>query len=646
MDNFKFTISERTIDFMENCEHAKEAWKFEIINSSLLLEQLAFNSNSGLGEFLLGEGMKRLDDLEEEAMQVASDRKGEEQIISNKDKIKGREDENIVSYCENKLDLHDKDDKLYQYIVDDDVLEIFMQTFKLCKDNNVSIIEPIHIMAGMVETEDDDFKTILDNLGVSYSKARAYFIDGKVFKTGIIPMSISSFMFCMNDKVDVTKPCEILMRDKEVEQIWNISMKKNKRNTIVVGEAGVGKSALIEKMTYDIVNKTCPEKFKGFYVINLDVNSLIADTTYRGQAEKRIKDLIEFLEKRNDVILFIDEVHTILGAGACRDGEMDLANALKPILARGDTIVIGATTNKEYEKYFKKDEALSRRFERVTVDEPLVKEIYPMIKNKISSLSEYHGVKISRNMVDFSILIANCFAFDKKNPDKTLDLIDRSMVVASRAGKKQVSKDHILKNFEIYFELYEGMGEEARRMVAYHEAGHYIVGKISKRLVEFNWLAISILPANDYLGITCFEISKDKVPFSNKQYYIDLLASDLGGRAAEQLYVNDVTSGAEEDLEKANKRAFNVITKYGMSSEGEIRNNIFLNTTDYPMFSEKSKNMVYDEVKELVDIAYERARTILDENSVLLEKIVDSLMKKRIMSEIELDEIWKQYLKA
>ena len=103
---------------------------------------------------------------------------------------------------------------------------------------------------------------------------------------------------------------------------------------------------------------------------------------------------------------------------------MDLANALKPILARGDTIVIGATTEEEYMRYFKKDAALSRRFEKVEVKEPMAKDVYPMIKNKLQVLSEFHGVKITREMVQYAIMIASCFAFEKKNPDKTLDLID------------------------------------------------------------------------------------------------------------------------------------------------------------------------------------------------------------------------------
>lgn len=120
----------------------------------------------------------------------------------------------------------------------------------------------------------------------------------------------------------------------------------------MVGYPGVGKTAIIEKFVYSIVKGTCPEKFKDSVVLSLDVTSIVAGTQYRGQAEERFQDLIDFLENYPKCILFIDEIHTVLGAGACKDGELDLANALKPILARGDTQVIGATTFDEYEKYF------------------------------------------------------------------------------------------------------------------------------------------------------------------------------------------------------------------------------------------------------------------------------------------------------
>lgn len=352
------------------------------------------------------------------------------------------------------------------------------------------------------------------------------------------------------------------------------------------------------------------------------------------------------MRERNDVILFIDEVHTILGAGSCYEGEMDLANALKPILARGDTIVIGATTENEYIKYFSRDAALSRRFEKVVVEEPRSEDVYPMIRNKISAYSQFHGIRISKSMVEYAILISNCFAFEKRNPDKTLDLIDRSMVSAIKAGKKQVDKECILCNFNIYTELLEGMGEEARKAVAYHEAGHFVVGFCSGRLIDYHFLALSIMPAEDYLGVTVHEKRKNVLPFENLEYFVDLIAFKLAGRVAENIYRGEYTSGAGADLYDATQVALEVVSKLGMTVDvGSKRNNVFINTPDYPMFTEKTANLINDEVQELISRSYKRAEQIIEENKMFLDMLVKELLTKRIMSEVELNRVWKRYLK-
>ena len=524
--------------------------------------------------------------------------------------------------------------------VDEEVSKVFEKLLEIIGKFNITEIEPLHITSAMFMTDNKDFKQFFRDIDANYDEAKKHFHPDRILVCGVIPFQLAGFLSTMNDKDDGKSPCEILCRDNETEAIWNICLKKNKRNTIIVGEPGVGKSALIEKLTHDINSGKCPEKFKKYKVIVLDVNALIAGTSYRGDAEERIKDLINFLETHHDVILFIDEVHTILGAGSCFEGEMDLANALKPILARGDTIVIGATTEEEYEKYFKKDGALSRRFEKVEVKEPLAEKVYPMIKNKLLALTKYHGVTISREMVDYSILVASCFAFEKKNPDKTLDLIDRAMVSAVRSGKDHVDKDCVLNNFGIYFEMWDLMSEETKKEVAYHEAGHYIVGKASGRLIRHNWLAVSIMPAEHYLGVTVYEDDDRKVPFCNTDYYIDSIAFCLGGRVAENMFRKDFTSGASADLEQATKEAFHLVSKLGMGNDS-IENRVYLNTENYPMFSEKAVNIINDEVNKVVKKSFERATKILEVNTDILEAIVAALVENRIMSETELDAIWQ-----
>ncbi len=592
---------------------------------------------------------KLQDKYEKEHPEESDSKSGNSESDSSKKK-KGKKDSKpkkkdpspMMSDIKTTWIFKDFEGKEIRIPVNDELTAVYEKLLDIIGNYSVTHLDPLHFTVAMFMVDHKEFKHFCKEIGVNYLEAKKYFRPERILKLGCIPFVLAGFMNTVNDKIDSNKPCEILKRDKEAEQLWNIMLKKNKRNAIIVGEAGVGKTALVEKITYDINKGTCPADFTNFKVISLDVNSLIAGTSYRGDAEERIKDVISFLENNHDVILFIDEVHTILGAGSCFEGEMDLANALKPILARGDTIVIGSTTENEYEKYFKKDAALSRRFEKVEVKEPKSKDVYPMIKNKLQALSDFHGVKITREMVQYAIMIANCFAFEKRNPDKTLDLVDRAMVAAKRSGKKYVDKKSILTNFGIYFKMWKNMSDDSKKEVAFHEAGHYIVGKASGRLISYNWLAVSIMPAEDYLGVTVSEDDDEKVPFCNIDYYIDDIAFDLGGRVAENMFRHSFTSGASADLINANKTAFHVVSKLGMGTEVEIlRNQIYLNTADYPMFSEEAMNLVNKEVNKLINKAFDRATQLLEENKDILEAIVEALLEKHIMSESELDKIWK-----
>ena len=523
---------------------------------------------------------------------------------------------------------------------DPDVEKVFEELIKILQKFNIQNIEPLHITSAMFMTDHEAFSQFFRDLNCNYDVAKKHFHPDRILVFGVIPFPLAGFLSTLNEKIDGKAPCEILCRDKEVDILWNIMLKKNKRNAVIVGEPGVGKSALIEKLAHDINSGKCPEEFKKFKIVVLDVNALIAGTSYRGDAEERIMELINFLMDNDDIILFIDEVHTILGAGSCFEGEMDLANALKPILARGDTIVLGATTEEEYEKYFKKDGALSRRFEKVVVKEPMANKVYPMIKNKLIGLSEFHKVTISKDMVNYAIMIASCFAFEKKNPDKTLDLIDRAMVYAKRHGKKKVDKTCVLRTFDIFFEMWDKMSIETRKEIAYHEAGHYIVGKASGRLTRYTWQAVSIMPAENYLGVTVAEEDDTVVPFANTDYYIDDVAFNLGGRVAESMFHHDYTSGASADLENATMLAHYIITKLGMGNDS-IKNRTYLNSCNYPMYSEKATDIINDEIDKLIKKAEDRANSILTTNRDVLEAIVEALLKQKIMSEHDLDKVWK-----
>lgn len=178
----------------------------------------------------------------------------------------------------------------------------------------------------------------------------------------VLPEKVSRFLRILNDNYNPDeKICPIGGREKEVKKISQILMKYIKRNCVLIGPAGVGKTAIAEKFTWNIVTGNCSAAFKDSIIVSLDINAMIAGTMLRGMAEERFSELVAFLESNPQCILFIDEIHLLLGAGACKDNDLDLANALKPLLARGSTRVIGATTQEEYERFFSRDSAFWKK---------------------------------------------------------------------------------------------------------------------------------------------------------------------------------------------------------------------------------------------------------------------------------------------
>lgn len=457
-----------------------------------------------------------------------------------------------------------------------------------------------------------------------------------------IPSNLASFLTVMNNNYSPDETdCPILGREEETEILIKILAKATKKNAILVGPPGVGKTALVEKFTWQIVTGKCHKKFKDSKIIALDVNSIVAGTKYRGSAEERFQGLIQFLEDNPGCILFIDEIHTILGAGACKDGDLDLANALKPILARGDTQVIGATTSEEYEKYFSKDGALKRRFEKINVREPHTYELYDMIKNQIARLEKIHHTTISRELVDFAILNASCFNYETKNPDRTLDLLDRAMAGAELKERSVVDKSDILENFTIRKKQFDKMPDNRKRATAYHEAGHYIVQRFSPELQHYNTLAISIMPAENYLGVNVYEEDEYATPSTNKEFYIQLIGRLLGGRRAEKIYTGELSSGASSDLTKATRIAKDMVTRYGLD-ENFTQNRVYLRESKNPMYTDSVIERINVEIDEILKEAQEYANKLLEEHKNELEILVEELMVKGMLSKVELDTIFEK----
>jgi len=215
----------------------------------------------------------------------------------------------------------------------------------------------------------------------------------------------------------------VVGRDKEVKRIAQILSRKKKNNAVIVGEACVGKSALVEKLALMIHKGDCPSNLLDKRIMSLDLTSLVAGTKYRGQFEERIKAILSELQDAPNVIVFIDELHTMVGAGNA-SGAMDAANIMKPALARGEMQCIGATTFDEYKKHIEKDSALSRRFQKVTLKEPTQAETVAILKNLQNSYQDFHKVNYEDNVIETVVKLAGRYITDRQFPDKAIDVLD------------------------------------------------------------------------------------------------------------------------------------------------------------------------------------------------------------------------------
>jgi ATP-dependent Clp protease ATP-binding subunit ClpA len=230
----------------------------------------------------------------------------------------------------------------------------------------------------------------------------------------------------------------LIGRDMELERTIEILCRRRKNNPLFVGEAGVGKTALAEGLAWRIVEGRVPDVLRDSAIYSLDMGSLVAGTKYRGDFEKRLKGVVSELRRRTHSILFIDEIHTVIGAGAASGGVMDASNLIKPILASGEIRCIGSTTHQEYRAVFEKDRALARRFQKIDVMEPTISETIDILKGLKARFEEHHHVRYSNRTLEAAVRLAARYINDRHLPDKAIDVIDEvgaSLQVRAQSGK-------------------------------------------------------------------------------------------------------------------------------------------------------------------------------------------------------------------
>ena len=258
----------------------------------------------------------------------------------------------------------------------------------------------------------------------------------------------------------------IVGRKEEIERVIQILSRRTKNNPCLIGEPGVGKTAVVEGLAQKIIAEDVPEMLKNKRVVSIDISSMVAGAKYRGDFEERIKKCLNEVKKAGDIILFIDEIHTIVGAGSA-EGAIDAANILKPLLARGEIQLIGATTLNEYRKYIEKDAALERRFSPVTVNEPTAEDTVKILKGIRDKYEAHHNVKITDEAIEAAVKMSVRYINDRFLPDKAIDLMDEA---ASCVKMKTYTQPDNLKELEEQIESTKNEKEEAIRVQEFEKA--------------------------------------------------------------------------------------------------------------------------------------------------------------------------------
>ena len=315
------------------------------------------------------------------------------------------------------------------------------------KENNDGEVTIEHLFFSMLEEGEGIAIRIIIGMGIDIEKLYDDFSyslikkskSNKKKKLLIYDLGIDLTNMAKTDGLD-----PVIGREKEVKRVMEILCRRTKNNPILIGDAGVGKTAIVEELSRLIANDDVPSSLLNKKIISLDMATMVAGTKYRGEFEERMKKVIKEIEDNNDIILFIDEIHTLVGAGGA-EGAIDASNILKPALARGKIRCIGATTTEEYKKFIEKDSALERRFQKVYINEPSVSETKNILMKIKGIYEEYHNVFIDEKIIDSIINLSEKYIFDRNRPDKEIDILDE---VSSSVGLKGSFLDNEIKDIK------------------------------------------------------------------------------------------------------------------------------------------------------------------------------------------------------
>ena len=437
----------------------------------------------------------------QEAVQKAQEiaTANQQQAIENTHILKGilMVDENVIPYLLKKLNVNvniftqalDKIIESYPKVsgegqfLTNDAKNALQKAQSYLKEFNDEFVSIDHILLGILKTNDTASKLLKDN-GVTEKDLKTAIKQlrkGSSVKSQSAEdnyMALNRYARDLNELARSGKLDPVIGRDEEIRRILQILSRRTKNNPILIGEPGVGKTAIAEGLAHRIINGDVPENLKSKLIYSLDMGSLIAGAKYKGEFEERLKSVVkEVIESNGEIVLFIDEIHTLVGAGAS-EGAMDAANILKPALARGELRAIGATTLKEYQKYFEKDKALERRFQIVMVKEPDTLDAVSILRGLKERYETHHHVRIKDEAIISAVELSQRYISDRFLPDKAIDLIDEA------ASKLRLEINSLPEELEILERKFRQL--EIEREAIKREKDKEKLKKLSEEIANLN----------------------------------------------------------------------------------------------------------------------------------------------------------------
>ncbi len=321
------------------------------------------------------------------------------------------------------------------------------------------VVKPINILVAIFSEKESHSVYLLTKAGISRLDIVSYIshgkttskketdsvIDGVDEEEVITESGESKFLINLNEQASEGKIDALIGRQEEISRLIQILARRTKNNPLLVGESGVGKTAIVEGLAHLVINKKVPEYLHNYSIYSLDIGALIAGTKYRGDFEKRLKEVIEFLEGQDKSILFIDEIHTIIGAGSASGGSLDVSNLLKPALGKGSLRCIGSTTFQEFRGIFNQNQALSRRFQKIDINEPDIDDSIAILKGIKPLYELHHNVMYHDESIKSAVELSQKFISDRFLPDKAIDLMDETgaLLNVNRKNNKKITVNQI-----------------------------------------------------------------------------------------------------------------------------------------------------------------------------------------------------------